>query len=268
MMMVMTLVLFFFLIPILREREGIRGVRFGLFLFLIISLLMTIPPLYKGYYNFLFIMLIYIANFILATFMNCPDVIGISGDAENWFKHKIQLMILLIYTSIVTFYIMGFAFMLYEISMDPAHPNAFSYNENITPSYPAFLFYSVANFVTVGYGEINPLSNAARLVVSIESMIGMIINVVFIAILLVFVSTYSRLEEKMEEKKLRKEEEKIKKEEQHIEREEEKIEQVERRIEDNIQQNPPQQFDSVSYMNPDRIRKYPNYLDGRNNKNG
>ena len=272
-MMFLTLIIFFFLVPFVRVREGIRGVRFSLFLFLIISLLMTIPPIYKGYYNFLFIQFVYIANFILATFLNCPDVIGISGDTENWFKHKVQLMILLIYTSIVLFYIMGFAWMYYEVSLDPEYPNAFIYTEDITPSYSTFLYYSIITFATVGYGDITPLSPAARLVAGLEVLLAMIINVVFIAILLVFVGNFSLLEEKLEQQRIRSEERKIEREEVAIEHQADRIAEEEHNIEQDLfriraapEQTRTNQTFSQMQPRTSNVTRYPNYLNGEENQ--
>ena len=114
------------------------------------------------------IALIYLANFIFATFINCPDVIGISGDPEDWFKHKVQIMIFLIYVSIVVLYILGFGWIYFQMANDTNYPSSFSYSSIEEPSYFTFAYYSIVTMATVGYGDITPVSNGARFVISLQ----------------------------------------------------------------------------------------------------
>lgn len=250
-MLFLSLVTFFILIPFLRIRESIKGVRFSLFNFVVMGFLITIPSLLKGNYGILMSALLYLANFIFATFINCPDVIGISGDPEDWFKHKVQIMIFVIYVSIISLYILGFGWLYYQMAIDPDYPNAFSYQSVERPSYFTFAYFSIISMATVGYGDITPVSAGARFVMSLQIMIGMVINVIFIAILLMYV-TYSRsvIETRMERK--------IEREERDIEREERKLESEERKIE--------REEDKLEQLEGSRSNRYPNYLDGRNNR--
>ncbi|MBU0535922.1 MAG: potassium channel family protein, partial [Nanoarchaeota archaeon] len=91
--------------------------------------------------------------------------------------------------------------------------------------------YSIVTFATVGYGDVLPISPAARLMAGFEIVLGMIINVVFIAILFVFISNYQAFYRRKEEAKLEKEEEEIKEEEKKIEAQEARIEKKEAEIE-------------------------------------
>lgn len=273
-MAILSLITFFVLIPFLRIRETVKGVRFSLFNFIVMGFVITIPSLLKGNYGILMSALIYLANFIFATFINSPDVIGISGDPEDWFKHKVQIMIFLIYLSIVLLYVMGFSWIYFQMANDTAYPNAFRYESSETPSYMTFTYYSIVSMATVGYGDITPLSAGARFVMGLQILLGMIINVVFIAILLMYISFSEKVVEKQIEKKLEKEEQKLEEEESMLEREEKKLEreeieikQEEKKLESlergQIQQNQQNQGVASSSF---RTRKYPNYMNGYENR--
>ncbi len=262
-MMFFTLVIFFFMVPFIRMRTGIRGVKFSLFLFMLVSLAFAIPPMYYGHYNILFIELIFMANYILATFMNCPDVIGIGGDVEDWFKHKVQLMILLIYASIVFFYIFGFAFIYYELSLDPEYPSAFAYSNGNTPSYVSFLSYSVATFTSIDSGGITPLSDGAKLLVGIQALMAVTINVIFIACLLLFISNFSMIEEKLQEKRLRKDETVLRREGDEIKRTEKEILHDIELVREHKEHYADPRFNYMDQKTAS-TNKYPNYFDQRN----
>lgn len=211
-----TLLIFFLIIPYIRKRENVSGVRYALIAFLIVGIFMTIPSALKGFHNVFFRQLIYLAGYVLLTFIYAPEVLGMRVDIMDWFKHSRQLIILFVYVFIVMFYVMGFGMLYYEIYLDQGS-TAFAFDSEKTPGYPTFLYYSIVTFTTIGYGDITPLIPAARFVVGFEAMLGAIINVVFIAILLVYVSTSTRRIYK-EEKKIIKEEKTIEEEEADIKR--------------------------------------------------
>lgn len=242
-MIVLSLITFFVLIPLIRIRETVRGVRFALFSFVIIGFAITIPSLIQGNYGILMSSLIILANFIFATFINSPDVIGISGDPEDWFKHKVQIMIFLIYVCILLLYNFGFGWVYYQMSIDQANPDAFGYDYIERPSYLTFVYFGITTMSTVAFGEITPLSNAARLVISLHSIFGMIINVVFVAILLLYVSFSANIMNNRNENK--------------IEREEKLIQQKVEEIEDEEKR--------IREYNNSNNDKYPNYMNGNNN---
>jgi len=257
-MIVLSLVTFFILIPLLRIRETVRGVRFSLFNFVITGFVITIPSLINGNYSILMSALIYLANFIFATFINSPDVIGISGDPEDWFKHKVQIMIFVIYVTIVLLYVFGFGWMYFQMANDTAHPSAFRYSNSESPTYLTFTYYSIVTMATVGYGDITPVSPGARLVMSMHTILGMIINVVFIAILLMYVSFSANLMARKTESKIEREEKIIEKEAKEIEQKENEIEKEEKKLKDIEEGLPKSRFSSYG-------EEYPNYLNGKNN---
>ena len=49
---------------------------------------------------------------------------------------------------------------------------AFSKTEQPWPGFPAYLYYSVVTFTTLGFGDIVPLTNGARLAVGAEVVCG------------------------------------------------------------------------------------------------
>lgn len=213
-MIPLTLLIFFLIIPYIRRRENIRGIRYALIAFLIVGIFMTIPSALKGFYGIFFRQLTYLAGYILLTFIYTPEVLGMRLEITDWFKHSRQLIILFVYVFIVMFYVMGFGMLYHEIYLDQGD-KAFSFESEKTLGYPTFLYYSIVTFTTIGYGDITPLIPAARFVVGFEAMLGAIINVVFIAILLVYVSTAAGRVYK-EEKRIIKEEKTIEEEEADI----------------------------------------------------
>jgi len=260
-MIILSLVLFMILIPMLRTRESVKGVRLSLFLFIVTGFLITVPSLFSGNTGILLSSLLILGNFVFATFIMSPDVIGISGDLEDWLKHKAQIMIFTIYVSIILLYMFGFAWMYFSIAHDPAYPNAFSYTNVEQLGYPTFVYYSVVTMATVGYGDISPVSSGARLVMTMQTIIGMIINVVFIAILMMYVSTMAAREDKKNERKIAKEENLLKKEERIIEREEHEIKDVKREI-DQIANPQIRATIGSPVSNQYDSSRYPNYMNG------
>lgn len=207
-MIAFSLLLFFFIVPYIRKREDILGVRYVLVGFLIVGLGMTIVPIINGKYEVLFIQSIYYAHYIFLTFLYCPEVLGMDVDIRKWFRKYKQLIIVIIYIALVVFYSMGFAWIYYQMSIDPAH-KAFTIGFDKPTSYGTFLYYSIITFTTVGYGEITPLSTGARILASSEAILGMTINVLFIAILFMYISNVPTM--MREQKKIEKQESKIEK---------------------------------------------------------
>ena len=179
--------IFFFIIPYMRKREHVKGFRMAVMGFLIIGIVMTIPSTLKGNISMLMDHLMYIAIYMLLTFLYAPEVLGIYGDIKEWFKHHHQIMIAAIYVSILLFFIAGFAWQYYEIYNDKTIPVQFNIADE-NPTYATFFYYSVITFASIGYGEINPVGPAARLVATTEGLIAMVLNVLFLAVLLLYVS--------------------------------------------------------------------------------
>jgi len=214
-MMGFTFLLFMVIIAIIRRRENIRGVRYSLFGFLIFGIALTLPSLIiQRNPSLLYMEFIHIAHYILLTFIFCPEVLGMDVDISKWFRNYRQWTVIFVYTSIIMFYMLGFAFLFYSIAK--ADPAAFNYSAPKPITYSHFIYFSIVSFATIGYGDITPVNEAARFLIGVEAIIGSIINVIFVAILFVYISNFQafskdmRKEEQMikEEEKLMKEEEK------------------------------------------------------------
>ncbi len=215
-MIFLTLLLFFLIIPFIRRRESVIGVRYSLVGFLIVAVGLTLPSIILEWdWSLLFIELHHLATYILLTFIFCPEVLGMDIDISKWFQHFKQIFIVLVYCGIVLFYVAGFGWIFY--SMAVADPGAFAYSLDKPVEYPRYLYFSIISFATIGYGDITPVSTGARFLVCVEALIGSIVNVIFIAILFVYVSNFQVfLRGLKEEEKMMKKEERLIQEEEAI----------------------------------------------------
>jgi voltage-gated potassium channel len=220
-------IVFFFLIPYIRDREKIEGIRYSLLAFLIIGIGLTLPSALKGNTGLILTLPNYFASYLLLTFFFCPEVLGIERTIRDWFKHRKHMSIVAIYVSIVLLYVIGFGTLYYDIYNDPVNPNAFSFSVDKEPGLASFIYYSMVSFTTTGYGEMLPVSTAARLVFFMEGLVGLIVNVLFIAILLVFISNAEFLSQKAEETKLVK---KVEEEAEELKKEAKEIRKVEKEV--------------------------------------
>ncbi len=201
-----TLVIFAVIIPFIRKRENVQGIRFALIGIWVMGIAMTIPSLIAGQWGWLLTQITYLSTYLLLTFIYVPEVLGMTSNIEEWFKQHRQLLVIGVYVAIVMMYISGFAYTYYEIEI--TNPRSFIMSDT-APSYGAFLYYSIISFATVGYGDITPVSTAARFVAGLETVVALIMNVIFIAILLVYISGFQSLQQKKEDLKLHKEEQEM-----------------------------------------------------------
>jgi hypothetical protein len=207
-------IIFLVIVPVIRKRETIKGIRYTLVAVFIVGLGIALPSVViKKDFTVLLSECIYIATYLMLTFIYCPEVLGIVKDIRRWFKEHKQLLILLIYVSISVLYIFGFAIIYYDIHSDSYNQyKGFSIEGPV--SKLTFVYFSAVTFTTLGYGDINPLSPAARFVAATQALLGMVINVVFIAILLMFISGVGAGHEA--EKEIKKVEKDIKETEQEV----------------------------------------------------
>jgi len=131
-----------------------------------------------------------------------------------------------VYVSILIFYTFGFGWIFFNIAA--SDPGSFLYAVEKPVTYSQFIYFSIITFATIGYGDITPVTSIARFLVGTEALIGAIVNVIFVAILFVYISNFQAFfrEFKKEEATIGKEEEMIKKEEKKVEKEEKYIEKM------------------------------------------
>ncbi|MEA2036702.1 MAG: potassium channel family protein [Nanoarchaeota archaeon] len=213
-MIFFTLLVFLFIIPYIRKRENVAGIRYALIGFLIVGIAMAVPSIMKGDYSVILNNLIYIAGYILLTFIYCPEVLGIDQDIHKYFERSKQLIVILVYMSIVLLYVLGLSHIHYSIYLE--NNQAYNFDHPEQPKLRTFAYYSMITFSTIGYGDITPVSAAARFLTTTQAMLGMIINVIFIAILFLYISNIQSW--------MKKEETEIKKEERVVRRLEKEVE--------------------------------------------
>jgi voltage-gated potassium channel Kch len=188
-MIYLTMVVFFFIVPYIRKREKVQGVRYSIFAFFLVGIGITLPSALGGNFSFFSNLLIYFGSYTLITFFISPDVLGIEKNIQQWFEHHKQLNIVGVFLVITFLYIFGFASTYYAIYTDPSNPNTFNLGFDKKADFGTFVYYSFVTFATVGYGDISPLSTAARVTASTHILLSTVVNVLFIAIILVFVSS-------------------------------------------------------------------------------
>lgn len=197
-MIPVAILIFAFIVPYIREKENVRGLRYSLFGFALFIFFLNLPFLiFQKSLDIVLATLVSFGSYITIAFIYSPEVLGLSGKIENYFnKHK-QLILIGIYLTIVLAYIFGYANIYHNISLHEVYGDtAFSFPDGEGKSYGTFLYYSLIAFTTIGFGDITPVSVGARLVTGIEAVTGMLINILFIAILLMFISNYSAREER------------------------------------------------------------------------
>ena len=225
-MLLFTLIIFLIVIPYIRGRENVTGVRYSLVGFLIVGIMVAVPKMLNGDFNFMLTNFTYIAGYILLTFIYCPEVLGIDEDLSLYFKHSKQLIVIAIYFSIVFFYVLGFSHLYHQAYLEDNEAYNFSYEEE--KRFSTFAYFSMITFTTIGYGDIVPASNGARFLATIEAILGMIINIIFIAILFMYISNIQSWMQK-EETQLNKEEKQIKREEREIRKLKKEVEKKKKR---------------------------------------
>ncbi|MBU0461569.1 MAG: hypothetical protein KJ574_03200 [Nanoarchaeota archaeon] len=221
--------IFFFIIPFIRKRENISGVRYSVVAFLLVGIGLTLPAALKGNFDFMFSLLNYFAHYVLLTFIFAPEVLGISSNLADWFARGKQLSVFFVYVMIILLYIIGFGTLYHSIYNDPMNHDTFTTSVDKPLTAESFVYYSFVTFASLGYGDITPISTAARVVASLEILVGMIVNVLFIAMLLLYVSGAQSIMIKKEGRKIDEEKRHVEREERKLERVEEKIEGVEKR---------------------------------------
>ena len=89
-----------------------------------------------------------------------------------------------IYASICVYLLMSVAWALWFSLLHVLEPASFSFAESHPfgqNSLPAELYFSLVTLTTLGYGDITPLTTAARMSAALEAVVGQIYVVVLVA---------------------------------------------------------------------------------------
>lgn len=87
--------------------------------------------------------------------------------------------------AVVAFLLVGLTWAYLYSLLETARPGSFNAGkESLGGDFPGLLYYSFVTLTTVGYGDITPLSAAARSLSNMESLVGVLYPAVFIGRLL------------------------------------------------------------------------------------
>ena len=87
----------------------------------------------------------------------------------------------LIHGAVCAYFLIGLMFSYIYAALEGVHPGSFSMPEMGLTHIQHFTYFSYVTLTTLGYGDITPLSNEARSLAILESMIGQLYIAVTIA---------------------------------------------------------------------------------------
>lgn len=125
------------------------------------------------------LLITYVVLWTLATVTAVAATRGLYAHASQQSKSRVLTLVAL---SVVTF-IVGFASAYLDISLDD--PRSFSTGAPLSPV--SALYFSIVTFATVGYGDIAPLKDTARILVCIEILFSMLYAVLMFSVVAGFI---------------------------------------------------------------------------------
>ncbi|MHA1321964.1 MAG: potassium channel family protein [Candidatus Helarchaeota archaeon] len=185
---------FFFFARYLKEKKSAIYLRKFFFLYLIVYLviviLIIIPLLSNLHYLYSTIgnALILYSLFILICFLFNPEILGISGNIKKIFQRGKHVRVIIVYLLIILLQLFGFSLLNWAIHLEAGN-SAFIFVGGGGENWADFIYYSVITLTTIGYGDIFPLTGAAKFSIIIQAIISHIITVLFLAILFVYISS-------------------------------------------------------------------------------
>ena len=93
----------------------------------------------------------------------------------------------MVYLGIALMQLFGFALLNYSINLQ-AGGTAFAFPGSGGSLFD-FFYYSIITLTTIGYGDIHPLTPAAKFSAMTQAIISHIVTVLFLAILFVYISS-------------------------------------------------------------------------------
>ncbi|MHA1846271.1 MAG: ion channel [Promethearchaeota archaeon] len=200
---------FFFFAKQLRKRESVNYVRTFLMLyFLIYFIVVMIIVLFLKFNQTYFYSttgnaLILFSVFTLLIFLLSPDILGLAGGFKVLFRNGKHIRVLLVYMAISLLQIAGFALLNYAINLEAvssaSSSSGYAFNVDEDFSLLDFFYLSTITFTTIGYGDLHPISNAAKFSGIIQAFLSHIISLLFLAILLLYLSSSIDINENDEE---------------------------------------------------------------------
>ncbi len=186
---------FFFFARYLRMKKDVVYVRTFLVLFFIIYFLIVfVIGLFLAITNIIYLTstignaFILFSAYTLIIFILNPEILGITGrNANALFSSGKHVRVIIVYLSIALMQIFGFALLNFAINVDGGG-TAFSPDNR---SLLDFFYLSTITFATIGYGDIHPVMPAAELSCIIQAILSHIISLLFLAVLLLYLSSAS-----------------------------------------------------------------------------
>ena len=134
--------------------------------------------------------LILFSAYTLIIFIINPDILGVIGlkkGTKRLFLSGQHVRLILIYLSIVLMQIFGFSLLNLAIYTYSGGTAFKGFDEQ--GSWLDFIYLSTITFVTIGYGDITPVTPVARLSAILQALLSHIISILFIAVLLLYLSS-------------------------------------------------------------------------------
>lgn len=146
------------------------------FIFSIIANIYLNETYFTVFFNYYRIYEIVLVNLWLFLFRQGATSITRCENEDN-----IRLLILLIIQYLTIIICFAGLFYYYAENHDVLH---FSSNIKSCKSFFSYLYFSLVTITTLGFGDITPIKDLGFLLVSVEIVIGMIFNLLFIAIII------------------------------------------------------------------------------------
>ncbi|TFF89049.1 MAG: potassium channel protein [Promethearchaeota archaeon] len=181
-------------IKYMQDKKKLVNLRKFLILYLIIYFILISIILIFLYDNITYFLstmgnaLILFSVYTLIIFLISPDILGIRGSFHRIFSKGRQLRIIIIYLSIVLLQVFGYSLLNYAIYWFAQSKGIEAYQLSSSSNWFDFLYFSFITFTTIGYGDIHPLTNAAKLSTITQAIISHILSILFLAILFVYIS--------------------------------------------------------------------------------
>ena len=122
--------------------------------------------------------------FLLILIIDVPAVLGVRH-VRQFFQQGHQTRVIIIYILIIAGYMVGSGFFFF--SLDNAQSGSFVLG-GATADIGHYIYYSIITFCTVGFGDMFPVTWAARIAVIIEIVVAAVLLIMFMAIIVLYLT--------------------------------------------------------------------------------